>query len=597
MDLIKAGAKRCLDLNEMEELRNDAYVNSKVAKQRIKRWHDQLISNKGFHKGQKVLLYDSRLHVFLGKLKSRRNCKEIEGRSLGARKSVKAGEKYLCEIKPSLRNRHFAAKSFRSLMPSSAKIFAAAKPALGTRVPLRSTVTSFRSCETAAKSQSVKTPNFAAKAPFRRVFRSCETTLWHTSAISQHSTRKEENQSNRSSALSPEPKPRVSPAIFFDQPWHEPEEQSPHLRRAAREPKEKPLFKAPYPSLPVSSASLEPSTEPQPSQPPPAESQIPSGMALEVLIRCPMVAQAPIEGNLDCLARPFHSELCFDTAIFRLQPELQDSFHLLHRYHIEHLLTPRDFFNPRVAMDFYQSMTTNQALHIPYEPARPEDYRVWTHPAQLEMVHILSRGTSTNPYLLRKELPPSMFFIDALLRHNIYPLQHWVQRREVLLEALFRISEGYFFGPHHLIMAVLLYFEEKVHRKKLLRADVIPLLFPRLLCQILEHLGYPAAEIPTTRRASTEPIPEGIPSALPATPSTPPVFLATSEPPPSSEPRIAIPISEYRILATQTQHTAILRHIQHHLGIPLAPEHPILVTTEPSQAPPEPTTGDAETSA
>ena len=37
MDLIKAGAKRCLDLNEMEELRNDAYINSKVAKQRMKK--------------------------------------------------------------------------------------------------------------------------------------------------------------------------------------------------------------------------------------------------------------------------------------------------------------------------------------------------------------------------------------------------------------------------------------------------------------------------------------------------------------------------------------------------------------------------------
>ncbi|RVW44377.1 hypothetical protein CK203_070978 [Vitis vinifera] len=71
MDLIRAGAKRCLDLNEMEELRNDAYINSKVAKQRMKKWHDQLISNKEFHIGQRVLLYDSRLHVFPGKLKSR----------------------------------------------------------------------------------------------------------------------------------------------------------------------------------------------------------------------------------------------------------------------------------------------------------------------------------------------------------------------------------------------------------------------------------------------------------------------------------------------------------------------------------------------
>ena len=71
MDLIRAGAKRCLDLNEMEELRNDAYLNSRVAKQMMKRWHDQLISNKKFKEGQRVLLYDSKLHIFPGKLKSR----------------------------------------------------------------------------------------------------------------------------------------------------------------------------------------------------------------------------------------------------------------------------------------------------------------------------------------------------------------------------------------------------------------------------------------------------------------------------------------------------------------------------------------------
>ena len=229
-----------------------------------------------------------------------------------------------------------------------------------------------------------------------------------------------------------------------------------------------------------------------------------------------MLTQPPIKGNLDCRARPFHSELCFDTATFQLRPELADSFRLLRRYHMKQLLAPRDFFCPRVAMDFYQSMTTKQvrdptlihftidgrhgilgahhiaeALHIPYEPTHFEDFRVWTSPTELEMVHILSRGVSTRPHLLRGELPPSMFLIDAFLHHNIYPLQHWTQRRGVLLEALFNISEGYFFGPHHLIMATLLYFKEKVHKKKLQRVDAIPLLFPRLLCQILEHLGYP----------------------------------------------------------------------------------------------------------
>ncbi|RVW24518.1 hypothetical protein CK203_090879 [Vitis vinifera] len=377
----------------------------------------------------------------------------------------------------------------------------------------------------------------------------------------------------------------------------------------------------------------QPASEPQSSQPP-SDSQIPSGMTPEMIIKRPMLTQPPIEGNLDCRARPFHSELCFDVATFRLQPQLRDSFHLLRRYHMEQLLTPRDFFYPRVAMDFYQSMTTHhvrdptvihftidgrhgilgarhiaEALRIPYEPARPEDYRVWTNPSPSDIVRILSRGASTGQYLQRKELPPSMFFIDALLRHNIFPLQHWVQRRGALLEALYRISEGFFFGPHHLIMAALLYFEEKVHQKKLLRADAIPLLFPRLLCQILEHLGYPTEpqferkricrEIFTLDKwtnmtaymPSAEPIPEVAPSASPATPQPSPVFSATSQPSSSAEPRTTISISEYRalchtlqtlttsqstltqemaalrahqeqIIATQTQHTAILRQFR-----------------------------------
>ncbi|RVW98074.1 hypothetical protein CK203_029068 [Vitis vinifera] len=139
----------------------------------------------------------------------------------------------------------------------------------------------------------------------------------------------------------------------------------------------------------------------------------------------------------------------------------------------------------------FRSSTYSRGTPYPFEPTRPEDFQAWTHPSQSDIVHTLSRGASSRHYILRNEFPPSMFFIDALLHHNIFPLQHWVQMRGVLLEALYRISEGYFFGPHHLIMVVLLYFEEKVHRKKLLRADAILLLFPKLLCQILEHMGYP----------------------------------------------------------------------------------------------------------
>ena len=40
-------------------------------------------------------------------------------------------------------------------------------------------------------------------------------------------------------------------------------------------------------------------------------------------------------------------------------------------------------------------------------------------------------------------------------------------------------------------MTSLLHFEEKVHRKGLAPAEAFPLLIPRLLSQVLDHLGFP----------------------------------------------------------------------------------------------------------
>ena len=54
----------------LEEMRNDAYLNSKIAKERSKKWHDQLVNKKNFTKGQRVLLYDSKLHLFPGRVLS-----------------------------------------------------------------------------------------------------------------------------------------------------------------------------------------------------------------------------------------------------------------------------------------------------------------------------------------------------------------------------------------------------------------------------------------------------------------------------------------------------------------------------------------------
>ncbi|KAK1419540.1 hypothetical protein QVD17_28715 [Tagetes erecta] len=72
LDLSKAGKNRFLQLHELEELRDDAYARSWNYKERTKALHDSRLRGvKEFHTGDRVLLYNSRLKLFPGKLKSR----------------------------------------------------------------------------------------------------------------------------------------------------------------------------------------------------------------------------------------------------------------------------------------------------------------------------------------------------------------------------------------------------------------------------------------------------------------------------------------------------------------------------------------------
>ena len=62
---------RKFQLNELEKLINNAYENSRIIKVRTKFFHNKRIFQKIFEIGQKVLLYNFRLHLFIGKLKSK----------------------------------------------------------------------------------------------------------------------------------------------------------------------------------------------------------------------------------------------------------------------------------------------------------------------------------------------------------------------------------------------------------------------------------------------------------------------------------------------------------------------------------------------
>ncbi|XP_062093685.1 uncharacterized protein LOC133799700 [Humulus lupulus] len=65
------GQKRFMELNELDEFQNEAYENAMIYKEKSKAFHDKRILRKDFQLGDKVLLFNSRLKLNPGKLKSR----------------------------------------------------------------------------------------------------------------------------------------------------------------------------------------------------------------------------------------------------------------------------------------------------------------------------------------------------------------------------------------------------------------------------------------------------------------------------------------------------------------------------------------------
>ncbi|GKE67259.1 reverse transcriptase domain-containing protein [Tanacetum coccineum] len=72
MDLTLASESHLMQLNELAELRDGAYENTRIYKERTKKWHDsRLRGDKDFKVGDTVLLYNSRLKMYPRKLKSK----------------------------------------------------------------------------------------------------------------------------------------------------------------------------------------------------------------------------------------------------------------------------------------------------------------------------------------------------------------------------------------------------------------------------------------------------------------------------------------------------------------------------------------------
>ena len=314
------------------------------------------------------------------------------------------------------------------------------------------------------------------------------------------------------------PKPSPVPEVVPDEPLgfrryqtrKGPRAPSPVPQRRAR--RARPSKRA-RTSGPGESSSSRPPSSPAASA---AEETHSPQLSSASRIRRPMFVGHPIPGNADIRSRSFQQESFYDVPGLMADPRYQESMRLIERYSLLPFMTPRQFYYPRVVRQFYHSMTSRDAdgpleihfriddrrgvlspaiisaaLRLRIPPRNAEGYRDWAHPPPTTMVRALARDVTAGTVLYRRQLPPHMLLIDHLLRTCLFPLQHYVQRRGPILEALYRISGNFWFSPSELVITSLLQFEEKVHRRDLARAESIPLLIPRLLSYVLEQMGFP----------------------------------------------------------------------------------------------------------
>ena len=124
-------------------------------------------------------------------------------------------------------------------------------------------------------------------------------------------------------------------------------------------------------------------------------------------IRRPMYVGHPIPGNTALHARDFHQESFYDVPALRPDPRFRDSMRLIEDYSLLPFMTPRQYYYPRVVLQFYHSMTSrgaasplelhfsiddrpgvlraadiSAALGLRIPPANAEGYRAWAHPPQ-----------------------------------------------------------------------------------------------------------------------------------------------------------------------------------------------------------------------
>ena len=118
------------------------------------------------------------------------------------------------------------------------------------------------------------------------------------------------------------------------------------------------------------------------SSPPPADEGSSPHLSPSSRIKHPMFTGDPIPGNVDLRAGDFHGEPFYDVPALTTNPRFRDSMRLITQYSLLPFMTPRQFYYPRVVLQFYHSMTS-RGVPSPLElrfsiDGRREYSELWT---------------------------------------------------------------------------------------------------------------------------------------------------------------------------------------------------------------------------
>ena len=102
------------------------------------------------------------------------------------------------------------------------------------------------------------------------------------------------------------------------------------------------------------------SSRPEPTPSPAAEETSSPQLSPASRIRRPLFIGTPIPGNVGLHARDFHGESYYDVPALIADPRFRDSMRLIEHYSLLHFMTPRQFYYPRVVLQFYNSMTSQE---------------------------------------------------------------------------------------------------------------------------------------------------------------------------------------------------------------------------------------------